>query len=299
MDASLPILITVFTGGCMLVAAWPLLWLARLRPVVAGASGSTLIASGIAGFALVLSGCVARAEPAASRVAASESAPSSAAGSGSGAEEAQPPADDSPDSGSTSDQADDPIIEATADTPIIPPGRPAWVESKPVTSGEVHKLAVSSGPYAREIDARRALEREIAAATSRYIAEHVDSDLAPKFLRYDAATIRRGYVRDEYQEVITVSVGDMHQIHALLQFGPDFRQEIERRWAGVTATSRLGQVGLFAGAALLLLGSVFSYFRLDNATRGYYTGRLQFMAAAAILTIVGAGALLARWITWL
>jgi hypothetical protein len=91
----------------------------------------------------------------------------------------------------------------------------------------------------------------------------------------------------------------MHQVHALLEFGPDFRQEIERRWAGVTATSRLTQVGLFAGAALLLVGSVFSYFRLDNATRGYYTGRLQFMAAAAILTIVGAGALLARWITWL
>jgi hypothetical protein len=47
------------------------------------------------------------------------------------------------------------------------------------------------------------------------------------------------------------------------------------------------------------LGSVFGYFRLDNATRGYYTGRLQFMAAAAILAIVGAGALLGRWITWL
>ena len=59
------------------------------------------------------------------------------------------------------------------------------------------------------------------------------------------------------------------------------------------------RLGLFAGAALLLLASVFGYFRLDNATRGYYTGRLQFMTAAAILAVVGAGAVLAQWIHWL
>ena len=50
---------------------------------------------------------------------------------------------------------------------------------------------------------------------------------------------------------------------------------------------------------LLLLASVFGYFRMDNATRGYYTGRLQFMTAAAILGIVGVGAILSQWIHWL
>jgi hypothetical protein len=44
---------------------------------------------------------------------------------------------------------------------------------------------------------------------------------------------------------------------------------------------------------------MFGYFRVDNATRGYYTGRLQFLSAAAILAIVGAGVVLARWIHWL
>jgi hypothetical protein len=39
--------------------------------------------------------------------------------------------------------------------------------------------------------------------------------------------------------------------------------------------------------------------RLDNATRGYYTGRLQFMTAATILGVIGAGAVLAQWIHWL
>ena len=71
-------------------------------------------------------------------------------------------------------------------------------------------------------------------------------------------------------------------------------------WAERARHQPPDQVGLFAGAALLALGSVFGYFRLDNATRGYYTGRLQFMTAAAILAIVGARrASLARWIHWL
>ena len=59
------------------------------------------------------------------------------------------------------------------------------------------------------------------------------------------------------------------------------------------------QTGLVSGAMLLLLTSVFGYFRLDNATRGYYTGRLQFMTAAAILAVVGAGVIAAQYITWL
>jgi hypothetical protein len=61
----------------------------------------------------------------------------------------------------------------------------------------------------------------------------------------------------------------------------------------------LTQLGLFAGAGLLLIGSIFSYFRLDNATRGYYTGRLQFMTAASILAVIGGGIFAARWIHWL
>ena len=75
--------------------------------------------------------------------------------------------------------------------------------------------------------------------------------------------------------------------------------ELNGKWEKIRATSRLSQVGLFGGAGLLLLASVFGYFRMDNATRGYYTGRLQFMTAAAILGIVGVGAILSQWIHWL
>ena len=49
---------------------------------------------------------------------------------------------------------------------------------------------------------------------------------------------------------------------------------------------------------LLLVAGVFSYFSLDTATRGFYTGRLQFLAAIAILALIGAGLYFARLITW-
>jgi hypothetical protein len=45
-----------------------------------------------------------------------------------------------------------------------------------------------------------------------------------------------------------------------------------------------------------MLGVFFGFFRLDTATRGFYTGRLQFTAAAMILTVVVAGVWLARQI---
>ena len=91
----------------------------------------------------------------------------------------------------------------------------------------------------------------------------------------------------------------MEQVHALLEFDQSFRDELRQHWAGRIADSRLYQIGLGAGAALLLLGSVFSYFRLDNATRGYYTGRLQFLTAAAILAIVALASAAAFQFTWL
>ena len=183
---------------------------------------------------------------------------------------------------------------------VIPAGRPEWV-GRNVTVGSEHSLAVCSGPYSSEAEAERALNNVLKSKTDEYIAEQLGSTLAPQLVGYDVQKIKRDLVRQEnvYHEQIGVSIGPMHQVHALLEFGPDFRQEVTQQWTNWTAYYRLLQTGLIAAGALLFLGTVFSYFRLDTATRGYYTGRLQFMTAAAILAIVGSGAVLARWIYWL
>ena len=190
---------------------------------------------------------------------------------------------------------------------LIPPGRPEWI-GRNVSVGSEHTIAVCSGPFTTEAEAEHELDRVIKAKTDEYIAERLGSSLAPQLVGYDIIKIKTpknehglGLLKPEniYREEISLSVGPMHQVHALLEFDPDFRQKITNQWHDLTAYYRLLQTGLVAGGALLFLGTVFSYFRLDNATRGYYTGRLQFMTAAAILAIVGSGAVLARWIYWL
>jgi hypothetical protein len=74
---------------------------------------------------------------------------------------------------------------------------------------------------------------------------------------------------------------------------------LDLRWSQIRARSRLAQAGLGIGVIVLLLGTMFSYFKLDTATRGYYTGRLQFATAGTILTLVAASVLLVRWIRWM
>jgi hypothetical protein len=91
----------------------------------------------------------------------------------------------------------------------------------------------------------------------------------------------------------------MNQVHAQLAFDDQFREEIEARWSEIRSRSRLLQTGMGASIVLLMLGSLYGYFRLDTATRGYYTRRLQFGTAAAILALVAASVLLARLVPWM
>jgi len=283
MDTTHPAIVLITLIACFLVAAWPLLLAARLRPVLLRAGGSGCIGLGAAAVGLLAGGFVQL--PGNSALALGDEQPSEVTTRQELAEAIT---------------SSEPVIENHA-TVEIPPGRPEWIGSEPNLRGKVHKIPVSSGPYATDAQAKRALDEALVKATSEYIADQLGSELAPQLLRYDARTIKQRFVKDEnkYHDVARYSVGWMHENFALLEFGPEFRSELDRRWTKVRATSRLAQTGLVSGGALLLLASIFGYFRLDNATRGYYTGRLQFMTAATILGVIGAGAVLAQWIHWL
>jgi hypothetical protein len=278
------IAIIIIIALSFLVAAWPLLLSGCLRPALRGAAGSGCIGLGATIVGLLAGGFVPL--PRANFALHADDKPPEIASARELAE-ALPTAELG--------------IESPGDSIEIPPGRPGWIGGEPNTRGKTHTIAVSSGPYAIDKQSRRALDEAIVHATNEYIADQLGSDYAPRVIRYDARTIKERFVKPEnmYHDVARYSVGWMHENFALLEFDPQFRNELDRRWMQVKATSRLAQTGLFSGAALLLLTSVFGYFRLDNATRGYYTGRLQFMAAAAILAVVGAGAVLAQWIHWL
>jgi len=278
-------------AACFLAAAWPLVQLPRVRAVLAGAAGSGCVALGSATVGLLMSGLMPL----------SSGGPFAFAGEGAPAgPAATTPADDAEQPAITT-PADPTLHTPVEDTVKIPEGRPEWIDAEPDYTSAIHTIPVASGPYVHEGESRRALDRALVKATKEYVAEQLGSELAAQLIQYDAKTIKRKVVKADnlYHDVATYSVGPMNEYFALLEFGPEFRNELDRRWSHVRATSRLSQVGLFGGAGLLFLASIFGYFRMDNATRGYYTGRLQFMTSAAILAIVGVGAILAQWIHWL
>jgi hypothetical protein len=272
---------------CGLVAAWPLLRLHQARGFVAKASGTGCICLGATVMGLVTSGFLP---------AVADDKPAEAAAS-------KKTAEATPAEAKRIAAEADPEIDAPPDTVEIPAGRPSWVGTEANTRGKVHTVAVSSGPYKKEGQAKRALDEAIEKATSEYIADQLGSERAALLLRYDANTIKERYLKDanKHHDVARYSepVGEMHEHFALLEFGPEFRKEIDGKWRQVKATSRVFQTGLVSTGVLMLLASVFGYFRLDNATRGYYSGRLQFMTAAAVLAVVGAGVIVAQYITWL
>lgn len=303
------ILVTMLTIAiAAAVAAWPLAMLPRFRPAIQGSLGSLLLATGCGTFVLFCGGLSGTSFWDRGAMAADS-------GASEAVKEVKPAAPTAPASLATPDEASffvppgtlpadtqlNTPPQATSTEVLIPPGRPDWVETASVRVGSVHSTAVNSGPFSLPIEAERELDQLLKAKTDEYIAEHLGSSLAPSFVGYDIVRIKRELIKptNTYREQITVSVGPMHQSHALLEFSPEFRREIEHRWNQVKGTARLGQTGFVALGALLLLGTVFGYFRLDTATRGYYTGRLQFLAAAAILSVVGAGVVLARWVPWL
>ena len=247
-----PFLAIAVPATCFGVAALPLIAHRRFRPALFGAGGSGCIGFGAGIVGLIASGMV-QFPGMMGQAAADDKGPAIAI---------QPELAEAIANG-------EPVVESK-ETVEIPPGRPKWIGTEPNLRGKVHTIPVSSGPYALDPQSRRALDEAIVKATNDYIAEQLGSELAPKLLGLDARKIKEKYIKPEntYHDVARYSVGWMHENFTLLEFGPDFRNELDRRWTKVRATSRLAQTGLVSGGVLLLLGSIFGYFRLDNATRG-------------------------------
>ena len=182
---------------------------------------------------------------------------------------------------------------------IVPPQRPPWVGVTAFTIGKRDFVPVASGPFATRGECRRALAEAMRQALAEYVADHRGREEIAELLAFDNAYIKDHLQRGEvYEETVQASFGPMLQQHSLLEFGQEFRDEIDRRWQQVKVTSRLAHVALAAIAVLAGLAVVFFYLRLDTATQGCYSGRLQLAAGVVILGLVSLGILVARWIPW-
>lgn len=213
-----------------------------------------------------------------------------------------------PEAGAEAESSEPEEAELAIDTgEVVIPDRPEWVESDPVRTGKVHTVAVASGPQEHERECRKALDKELQQSVAEYIDEYLGKVYGEKFkastfVSYDTQYIKDRLVGPEnmYHEVIKLSFGPMQQSHALLEFDTAFRkeldgrrQDLDKQWRKHVVAGRLVGIALAFGVCLSLLGVVFGYFRIDTATRGYYTGRLQFTSATVILAVIVAGILLA------
>lgn len=192
--------------------------------------------------------------------------------------------------------------------------RPDWVETEAIKGDDGYQIAVESGLHVQKRTTQQALREEVRAAVDAYVNDYLNSELASTLAGYSIEERDRGtgrtidlhlggnlfeIARERFDEQVEFDYGVMNQSHALVKIDKNVKEALDQRWSKVRATSRLFQTGLGAGAVLLLLGTMFSYLKLDTATRGYYTGRLQFGAAAVILAIIAAGVVCANWIPWM
>lgn len=226
------------------------------------------------------------------------------------AEEAQPAGPE----GSTEGSLPSPRrAETVTDVKYLTP-RPDWVETPADVTGDLHQLTIESGLHLRPREADRALREQLEAAWSEYVNDYLNSSYASTLVGYKIEESKSGndrvfqvilkgqpfvVARNPFEEQVQVSVGVMNQSHLQVQIPPALRDQLDVRWSEVKATSRLLETGLGASVVLLLLGTLFGYLKLDTATRGYYTGRLQFGAAAVILAVIAASVMVAKWIPWM
>jgi hypothetical protein len=180
--------------------------------------------------------------------------------------------------------------------------RPSWVERADTDLGNVHYISVASGPYLRPREARQELHRQLKQVTDEYINEYLRHAQAARWVGYDEQEIRRRFLASDglfEDRVLSPSFGVMHQAHALLALDAEFHDEIDASWHRARARAQLVKVALASGVVLGMLTMLFGYFRMDTATRGFYSGRLKFVTGAAILAVIAVALLLARAIPWL
>jgi hypothetical protein len=203
-------------------------------------------------------------------------------------------------------------LVATPGKPIVPP-RPEWVEADPVEEGDSRIVVVSSGPQGHLGECQSALDTELERAVDAYIDEYLGQVYGDKLQASTLVSFPAEYIRDNlvpdgqlYDEKIQFSFGPMYQSHAQVAFTPAFRAvldcervNLDKQWKQIVVAGRLTGAAIIFGSILALLAVVSGYFRLDTATRGFYTARLQFLATVAILAVIVAGVLLARNVDWM
>jgi hypothetical protein len=155
-------------------------------------------------------------------------------------------------------------------------------------------ILITTKPHYTRQQAQNELDRVmLEAADDRYEAA-VHSPRVTFWFPLDLAYVRGELLLPDGQQFRRDHEG-MYVGHALIGFDEPF----ERRLRAVRVASRSMQIVAAGGTAIALLIVAFAFLRLDRATRGLYTGRLQTWAVVACAVVACITGFVAYWIPWI
>ncbi len=176
---------------------------------------------------------------------------------------------------------------------------PVWFDHGSYLKDGVEHVAVQTLPQTTTLEAKNSIGRTALGAV-RTRAELWTGDHDPSIM--ENIGIDTGYVlanvvdsdRTEvraYSSVIETGVPGTDETklfcgYAQLRLTPDFKQDVMQRWKEYQTRSRLFTTGAIALGVFGLLAVVFSYLRLNHATRGFYSRRIMMGAAVVAIVVV-------------
>jgi len=170
--------------------------------------------------------------------------------------------------------------------------RPAWVELAKNSQLPLHCEGIESELWATRDEARTDAMRRAAARVREFAAEvspRVQSSWeVPTWLVQDHLLKEPIYIEESAWKY-----GPMFRAHVLLDLSPSNRDVVLSKWYEVIVRRRIHQVAVGIGFVLICLTTLFTYLRLDDATRGYYS---RWLAGGAAAVVAGSAAALYTWL---
>jgi hypothetical protein len=174
------------------------------------------------------------------------------------------------------------------------PQIPEWVDRKPQRSRDGSVMQTLTGRrYATPQQALDDALRQAAEEARNYLQQ-----AAPRPVQWK---VPLSFVQDRLVQDQFVSQVDwdaegvdsppfaepMYQAHVLVELTPAKRDALLRMWREEVLGERIRWLAAGSAFVLVLLATLAGYLRLDEATRGYYSGRLKLVA----VVVVGVAAL--------
>jgi hypothetical protein len=168
--------------------------------------------------------------------------------------------------------------------------RPVWMDEPTGRLGNSFRAILVSEPYVTRQECDEQLTLRMQAAAREYIETYLGEMPAEK-VQLSPDYLRRHVLRKEWEEHLSTSVGEMVQVHGLLDFDDKVRREIDGQWRAVKVRTRLGYVAAGGGSVLALLASLFGYLKVSTrrAAASKSVGAPLAAAAVAIVFSVAQG----------